>query len=109
MLHVDLLIFSVTAAMWVLVVFFGAAVGSFLCVVKERGGFAAASHGRSHCVCDRQLTWWENIPLASWIVLGARARCCGARIPVRYVLWEVAGAALAAIVVLAVMTTSASI
>ncbi len=45
--------------------------------------------GRSHCVCGRQLKGFENIPVMSWLVLRGKARCCGARIPSRYILVEI--------------------
>ena len=86
-------------ARWLLVLLagaFGASIASFLCVVAERMPRGESINGRSHCVCGRQLTWWENIPIVSWLMLRGRARCCGARIPARYVVAE-AGAALLAV------------
>lgn len=45
--------------------------------------------GRSHCPnCDRTITWLENIPLFSYLLLGGRCRGCKTRIPVRYPLIE---------------------
>jgi prepilin signal peptidase PulO-like enzyme (type II secretory pathway) len=70
----------------------GAALASFVCVVGERVPAGRGVGGRSVCGCGRQLTWWENIPVLGWVTAAGRARCCGARIPVRYVLLE-AGAA----------------
>jgi leader peptidase (prepilin peptidase)/N-methyltransferase len=46
---------------------------------------------RSHCrQCGRTLAWWENLPLASWLVLGGRCRTCRAWIAWRYPLVELA-------------------
>ncbi len=67
--------------------FFGAALASFLGVVGERVPRHETLGGRSHCVCGADLGG-TNIPIVGWLVLRGRARCCGARIPVRYVLAE---------------------
>lgn len=71
----------------------GAALASFACVLSDRipRGEPFAG-GRSHCVCQRQLRAWENIPVFGWARTWGRARCCGARIPAKYVLAEVGGA-----------------
>src|SRR5262249_47747117 len=54
---------------------------------------------RSRCPsCRTELTWRENIPLVSWTVQLGRCRTCGWRIPVRYPLVEVLGAATFAFV-----------
>jgi leader peptidase (prepilin peptidase)/N-methyltransferase len=46
---------------------------------------------RSHCrSCNRTLSWWENVPLASWLALRGRCRSCGAWIGWRYPLVELA-------------------
>ena len=81
----------------------GAAIGSFLGVVIERVPKHESIGGRSQCVCGRQLTWWENIPIVSWLMLRGRARCCGARIPAWYLLVEVGTAAVFAAIVWAIV------
>ena len=44
---------------------------------------------RSHCPhCKHQLSWWENIPVASWLALRGRCRSCQAPISVQYPLVE---------------------
>src|SRR4249919_3752848 len=44
---------------------------------------------RSHCPhCKHQLTWWENIPLLSWIALRGRCRYCQTPISIQYPLVE---------------------
>jgi leader peptidase (prepilin peptidase)/N-methyltransferase len=46
---------------------------------------------RSHCrSCNRTLSWWENVPLASWLALRGRCRSCRAWIGWRYPLVELA-------------------
>lgn len=43
----------------------------------------------SHCPhCGRQLSWFENIPLFSWLALRARCRTCKTPISIQYPLVE---------------------
>jgi leader peptidase (prepilin peptidase)/N-methyltransferase len=43
----------------------------------------------SHCTtCNRRLTWFENVPVISWLVLRGRCRTCHSRISVIYPLVE---------------------
>jgi leader peptidase (prepilin peptidase)/N-methyltransferase len=70
----------------------GLAFGSFLnvCLTRWPAGESVATP-RSHCrSCGRTLTWWENIPLLSWIALRGRCRTCGVCIGWRYPLVELA-------------------
>lgn len=70
----------------------GLFVGSFLNVVVYRTplGLSVAAP-RSFCPnCDRQLAWWENVPVASWIGLRGRCWTCRQPISVRYPLVELA-------------------
>ena len=57
-----------------LAVVVGLIVGSFLNVVVYRAPLGlSVSTPRSFCpTCDRQLAWWENIPLGSWLFLRGR-------------------------------------
>jgi len=66
----------------------GALTASFLCVCSERIPKGASIGGRSMCVCGRQLRWRENVPILGWLLCKGTARCCQAKIPVRYVLAE---------------------
>ncbi len=44
---------------------------------------------RSHCPqCKRQLSWYENIPVLSWLALGGRCRSCKTTISIQYPLVE---------------------
>jgi leader peptidase (prepilin peptidase)/N-methyltransferase len=70
----------------------GLAVGSFATAVAYR-----VSRGmpfgleRSQCpTCGVQIGARDNVPVVSWLVLGGRARCCGAPISPRYPLTELA-------------------
>ena len=71
----------------------GLALGSFLNVVITRlpqGESVWA--GRSRCPrCRGPLRWYDNIPLWSYVGLRGRCRSCGAAIPRRYPLVELAG------------------
>jgi leader peptidase (prepilin peptidase)/N-methyltransferase len=74
----------------------GLAFGSFLnvCLSRWPEGESVVAP-RSHCrICDHTLSWWENVPLASWLVL--RGRCHNCRTPIgwRYPLVELAVGAL---------------
>jgi leader peptidase (prepilin peptidase)/N-methyltransferase len=79
---------------------FGLAFGSFLnvCLSRWPAGESVVQP-RSHCrQCDRTLTWWENVPLVSWLALRGRCRTCHAWIGWRYPLVEFSVALLWAIV-----------
>ena len=44
---------------------------------------------RSHCPqCKRELRWYENIPVFSWLIQRGRCRGCGNRISLQYPLVE---------------------
>ena len=68
----------------------GLAFGSFLNVCLTRWPEdESIVHPRSHCRnCDHTLSWWENIPLISWLFLRGRCRNCRTWIGVRYPLVE---------------------
>ncbi len=79
---------------------FGLLIGSFLTVVAHRvpRGESVVG-GRSHCpACGAQIAAYDNVPVASWLLLRGRARCCGASISPRYPLTELATGALYAAV-----------
>lgn len=50
---------------------------------------------RSHCPgCGHTLSWWENLPLLSFMALRGRCRACSMRISWQYPLVEALGAAV---------------
>ncbi|OGR84031.1 MAG: hypothetical protein A2902_00335 [Elusimicrobia bacterium RIFCSPLOWO2_01_FULL_64_13] len=50
---------------------------------------------RSACPrCASRISWFDNIPVISWLLLGGKCRSCGGRIPLRYPLVESATALL---------------
>ncbi len=80
----------------------GLALGSFLnvCVARwPRGG--SVVQPRSVCpACSTAVRWYDQIPVLSWVALGARCRSCSARISLCYPLVEGAAAAICAVMVL---------
>jgi leader peptidase (prepilin peptidase)/N-methyltransferase len=80
----------------IVIVVFGLLWGSFLNVVIYRVPLEmSVVTPPSHCpACGAAVKAYDNIPLASYILLRGRARCCGARMSPRYVLVEFIGGAL---------------
>jgi leader peptidase (prepilin peptidase)/N-methyltransferase len=78
----------------------GLFIGSFLNVVVYRVPLGlSVSQPRSFCpTCRHQLSWWENVPVASWIGLRGRCRTCHHSISVRYPLVELTTGILFALV-----------
>jgi leader peptidase (prepilin peptidase) / N-methyltransferase len=70
----------------------GALIGSFLnvCILRWPRDLSIL-RPRSKCpYCGHQLSWFENIPLVSWLALRARCRCCDEPISIQYPLVELA-------------------
>jgi leader peptidase (prepilin peptidase)/N-methyltransferase len=70
----------------------GSLVGSFLnvCIARWPRDLSVV-RPRSKCpYCGHQLSWFENIPLVSWLALRARCRCCDEPISIQYPLVELA-------------------
>lgn len=78
----------------------GCAFGSFLNVVLSRlPAGESVLWPPSHCRgCARQLAWWENVPVASYLVLRGRCRTCRSLIGIRSLLVELASGLTAAAV-----------
>lgn len=79
---------------------FGLVLGSFLNVViwrLPRG--ESVVHPPSSCpTCGTDIKWYDNVPVVSWLVLGAKCRKCKSGISVRYPLVEtLTGVVLASI------------
>lgn len=71
---------------------FGLLFGSFLnvCIVRWPA-LESVVRPRSRCPqCGNLIAWYDNIPVASWVVLRARCRHCRLPIPWRYPLVELA-------------------
>ncbi len=72
----------------------GAVVGSFIhAFVSRRLMKQSIVHGRSICFhCKKQLCWYENIPIVSFLFQLGRCRNCQTTIPSHYVFVELVGA-----------------
>jgi leader peptidase (prepilin peptidase) / N-methyltransferase len=76
----------------ILAFLFGLLAGSFMnvCIHRWPRGRSVVKP-RSHCVrCRKTIAWYDNIPVASYMVLRGRCRHCGRRISPRYPLVELA-------------------
>lgn len=76
-----------TGVLILLAFFLGASLASFTAVAIECYPDEPIT-GRSHCICGRQLTASENIPVVGWLKARGRAKCCGAKIPTWYFVYE---------------------
>jgi len=79
----------------------GLLVGSFLnvCVYRLPRDLSVV-RPRSHCpACEKQIAWYDNIPVLSYLLLSGKCRHCGERISLRYPLVELATAAAFAVCV----------
>ncbi len=87
---------SISFGLPVVLAMLGLLVGSFLnvCIYRLPRRESLAWPG-SHCTsCARPLAWYENVPVASWLVLRGRCRTCGASISVMYPFVEMTTAVL---------------
>lgn len=68
----------------------GLVVGSFLnvCIYRIPAGLSIVSPPSACPKCHRQIRWFENIPLLSFLLLAGRCSGCRAHISVRYPLIE---------------------
>ncbi|MBL8014177.1 MAG: prepilin peptidase [Candidatus Omnitrophica bacterium] len=78
-------------ALWTIVFFFlGAIIGSFLnvCIVRLPHGKSVVFPS-SHCLkCQKNIAWYDNIPLLSYLFLFGKCRNCKAAISFRYFFVE---------------------
>lgn len=76
---------------------FGLCCGSFINMLvyrtavryKLRKSIKSNDESRSFCdFCGQQLHWFENVPVASWIIQKGKSRCCGKKLPSEYPIVE---------------------
>jgi leader peptidase (prepilin peptidase) / N-methyltransferase len=75
----------------------GAVVGSFLnvCIYRLPLDLSVNEPRRSFCpACKKQLAWYHNVPLLSWLFLRGRCAHCGSPIAFRYFAVELLTALL---------------
>lgn len=75
---------------YLIIFFLGLALGSFLnsWIWRAHENFKIVN-GRSMCpACRRQLTWYENIPVLSYLFLWGRCRTCKIPIPQHFTFVE---------------------
>jgi leader peptidase (prepilin peptidase)/N-methyltransferase len=82
---------------WLFAGMWGALWGSFFNVAILRVGlYESVVRPPSRCgSCGRDIAWFDNVPVLSWLILGGRCRNCRAHISVRYPLVELLSALLA--------------
>ena len=57
--------------------------------VKSSSSYKVRNNKRSFCdYCGRQLKWYENIPVISWVIQKGKTRCCRKKLPVLYPIVE---------------------
>ncbi len=79
---------------FVLILIFGAIIGSFLnvCIYRIPRNESIVCPG-SRCVsCKKPIPWYDNIPLLSYLMLRGRCRVCHEKISFRYFAVELIGA-----------------
>ncbi|WP_440929753.1 prepilin peptidase [Candidatus Pelagibacter sp.] len=79
---------------YIIVFIFGSIWGSFSNVCIHRMPYnISVVKGRSYCPsCNKQIRWFDNIPLLSFIFLKAKCRHCSAQIDLNYFLVELISA-----------------
>ena len=75
---------------------FGLLLGSFLnvCIFRLPRGTSVVWPASACGSCQRELRWFENIPVISWLVLGAKCARCKAPISLQYPIVEATTAVL---------------
>src|SRR5437764_7356331 len=81
----------------------GACVGSFLnvCIHRIPADESIVRPGSRCPRCATPIAWHDNVPVLSWLWLGARCRSCRAPIAARYPVVEVATGLIAVVALLA--------
>ena len=75
---------------------FGLLIGSFLnvCIYRLPRDQSVVWPASRCTTCGRALSWYENIPVVSYLALRGRCRTCGERISLQYPIIELLTAAI---------------
>lgn len=83
------------------IIFFvlGSVMGSFFHVVATRLSCEESIViPSSHChICNKKLKWYELIPILSFVLQMGKSRCCKQKLPISYLIIEVATGSLFAV------------
>ena len=68
----------------------GACIGSFLnvCIYRIPAGMSIVHPGSKCPRCEKEISFYDNIPIISYLVLMGKCRYCKTAIPIRYPLVE---------------------
>ncbi len=86
-----------SAPVYIVTAFLGACFGSFANVLIYRlPAEESLVRPGSRCPsCGKEIAWYDNIPVLSWLILRAKCRNCKASISIQYPLIEAVSAGLA--------------
>ncbi len=75
---------------YIIVFILGSIWGSFSNVCIHRMPYnEGVAKGRSYCPnCKKQIRWYDNVPIFSYVILKAKCRDCSAKISIKYLLVE---------------------
>lgn len=55
----------------------------------EKDKFKVKNNNRSHCdFCGKQLSWYENVPVISWLLQKGKSKCCHKKLSLLYPIVE---------------------
>jgi len=97
-------------AVFAVVAYFGACVGSFLNVVAASAprGESITLNSSSCPQCQMPIRRIDNLPIVSYLNLGGRCRSCGVGIPIRYLAVEIVAMTIFAALFLSELVTGAA-
>lgn len=83
---------TILLSLYIIIFLYGIVIGSFLnvCIyrIPKKENIVKI---RSHCMqCDRDLRWYELVPLFSYLLQGGKCRGCKTKISIQYPLVEAA-------------------
>ncbi len=85
---------------YIMIVLLGLVIGSFLnvCIIRIPAAQSIVT-APSHCMaCSKRLSWYELIPVFSWVLQKGRCRGCSSPISAQYPLVEAANGILYALI-----------